>query len=275
MDVSASTRRTASYEVAAVRKALVILCSFTPTAPTLSVSDISRRLKVPKSTAHNLLRTLKSLGFVAQDTATKRYRLGHKVFELGELFPRNAQLVSDAMPRLRRLADQTKETVKFGIMSDAEVLVVAAIESSFMLHTRGDEGRRAPLHCTGLGKALLAALPDAEVREIAAQGGLRPFTPRTMTTLRRLEEELGQIRTDGCAFDWEEHEQGVRCVAASIKDPYGRPKAAISVSGPASRITSEKMSEFAALVVDAAKTISVLQDNQLVEVAVGRVKANT
>jgi DNA-binding IclR family transcriptional regulator len=253
--------RNTEYDVMAVRKALAILCAFTPETPTLSVTEISRQLNLPKSTAHNLLRTLKNFGFVTQEPQKKCYRLGHKVFELSELFSHNTQLVSYAMPHLRRLADQTKETVKLGILSGTAVLVIAAIESSFMLHTRGDEGRRALLNCTGLGKACLATLPDAEIREIAAHGGLEPITSRTITTLDRLEQEVAKIRACGYAVDWEENEQGVCCVAACIRDPSGRAKAAISISGPASRITRQRISKLAVLVMDAAGAISASQDN--------------
>jgi DNA-binding IclR family transcriptional regulator len=253
----------ADYDVMAVRKALAILCAFTPATPTLSVTEISRQLNLPKSTAHNLLRTLKHFGFVTQDPKEKCYRLGHKVFELSELFSHSTQLVNYAMPHLRRLADQTKETVKLGILSGTGVLVIAAIESSFMLHTRGDEGRLAPLYCTGMGKACLATLSDAEIREIAANGGLSPLTSRTITTLDSLEQEVARIRANGYAVDREENEQGVCCVAASVRDPYGRAKAVISVSGPTSRITRQRISKLGVLVMDATKAISASQDNPL------------
>ncbi|MCL5004949.1 MAG: IclR family transcriptional regulator [Acidobacteria bacterium] len=254
--------RNGKYDVMAVGKALAILCAFTPETPTLSVTEISDRLKLPKSTAHNLLGTLKHFGFVTQEPKEKFYQLGYKVFELSELFSHNTQLVNHAMPHLRRLADQTKETIKLGVLSGSEVLVIAAIESSFILHTRGDEGRRAPLYCTGLGKAWLATLPDDEIREIAAQIGLSPITSRTITTLDRLEQEVAKIRANGYAVDQQENEQGVCCVAACVHDPFGRPKAVVSVSGPSSRITHNRISKLAVLVLDAAEAISTPQGSQ-------------
>jgi DNA-binding IclR family transcriptional regulator len=244
-----------SYEVAAVRKALEILCEFSPESPWLTVSDLSRRLQIPKSTAHNLLRTLQNLDFVAQDN-DKRYRLGPRVFDLGLLFSDSARLVAHAVPHMRRLVDQTRETVKLGILSNSEVLVVRGIESPYQLHTRGDEGRRAALHSTGLGKAILASLQDAEVRDIVSQTGLSRFTSRTITNLRLLEQELAQIRIAGYALDWGENEDDVRCAAACIADSRTGAPAAISFSGPASRLTKDKIRQFATLLVEEAKAIS-------------------
>lgn len=245
-----------SVEVASVRKALEILCSFSRETPSLTVSELSRRLAIPKSTAHNLLRTLQSLDFLAQDPVEKRFRLGPRVFELGLVFSHITQLVAMAYPRLRRLAEQTRETVKLATLSGGEVLILAAMESPFQLHTRGDVGKRAPLHCTSLGKAMLASLPDSEIREIVAHQRLAPFTARTITSLASLEEEIRRIRMAGHSVDWEENEEGVSCVAAFIPDPQGRLVAAISVSGPVSRIKEESLAGIGAQVAEAARSIA-------------------
>jgi IclR family acetate operon transcriptional repressor len=243
------------YEVASVRKALDLLCAFGTVGPVLTVSDLSRYLSIPKSTAHNLLRTLQSMCFVMQDKE-KRFCLGPKVFELGLLFSRDTQFVTRAMPQVRRLADETKETVKLAIMSNDELLIVAAIESPYQLHTRGDQGRRVPLHCTSLGKALLALLPDEELHEIADRRGIPRFTPHTITSVKRLKEELSRIRHRGFALDREEHEEGVRCAGAGFIEPSSGALGAISVSGPGTRITEARLLEFGALVSEAARNIA-------------------
>jgi IclR family acetate operon transcriptional repressor len=243
------------YQVASVRKALELLCAFSTAGSILTVSDLSRYLSIPKSTTHNLLRTLQSLSFVTQDEE-KRFCLGPRVFELGLLFSRNTQLVARAMPHLRRLADETKETVKLAIISNDELLVVAAVESPYQLHTRGDQGRRAPLHCTSLGKALMALLPDEEPREIAARRGMPRFTLHTITSLNRLEEELSRIRRLGFALDREEHEEGVLCAAAGFIEPSSGALGAISISGPGTRITEGRLLEFGALAGQAARSIA-------------------
>lgn len=244
------------YEVAAVRKALAILCSFTNDRPALTVSDLGRMLKMPKSTAFNLLGTLQRFDFVSQDAATKQYRLGRKVFELGALFSGRSRLLTCALPHLQRLRESTKETVKLGVLADAGALVMAAIESPLILHTRGDEGRLAPLHCTGVGKALLALLPEDEWRGLIARAGLALFTPRTITSLAQLERDVNETRSRGYTVDYEEHEEGVRCVGAPVRDATGRERVVISVSGPASRFTTERVPGLAAQVVETAKAIS-------------------
>lgn len=245
-----------SVEVASVRKALEILCAFNRESPSLTVSELSRRLAIPKSTVHNLLRTLQSLDFLAQDPVDKQFRLGPRVFELGLVFSHITQLVAVAHPRLRRLAELTRETVKLATLSSGEVLILAAAESPFQLHTRGDVGRRAPVHCTSLGKAMLASLPDSEILEIVAHQGLAPFTAKTITSLASLEAEVRRIRTRGYAIDWEENEAGVACVAASIPDPQGRLVAAISISGPVSRINEDSLAGLGTKVLDVARSIA-------------------
>jgi DNA-binding IclR family transcriptional regulator len=253
--LNGSERQSATYEVGAVRKALEILCQFTAEEPSLSVSDLSRRLNIPKSTTHNLLRTLESYDFLKQDPADRRYWLGPRVCELGLRFSHGTRLVAAARPHLRKLADLTKETVKLGVLSGHEVFILTAIESPYQLHTRGDEGLRAPLHCTGLGKALLARLSDQEVREIVSGRGLPRFTPHTIATVAGLKKELERIRGDGYTVDREENELGVVCVAASLVDTSAGTKAALSVSAPASRLCGERITECARQVREAARAI--------------------
>ncbi|MGB9605209.1 MAG: IclR family transcriptional regulator [Bryobacteraceae bacterium] len=242
--------------VGAVAKALKILCQFDASTPALSVSQVSRRLEIPKSTAHNLLRTLEAFDFLHQDPADRRYRLGPRLFELSRLFCHHTPLLAAARPHLERLAAETHETVKLGVLSEDEVLILAAVESPYQLHTRGDEGKRAPLHCTGLGKAILAVLPGEQVRQIAARWGLPKYTARTITALEALEKELAQIRSRGYALDWEENEEGVVCVAAPIPDPQGGLWASISVSAPISRMTRPRVVRMAAQVMVAARAVA-------------------
>jgi DNA-binding IclR family transcriptional regulator len=168
------------YDVGSVRKALEILCAFNGGPPSLGVADVSRQLGMPKSTAHNLLQTLESLDFLRQDPADRRYRLGPRLYELGLQYSHSTHLISSAAPHLQSLGIETKETVKLGVRSGDEVLIVAAVESPYQLHTQGDLGTRAPLHCTGLGKAILATLGAEEVTaNLAAENALRSTGPRT------------------------------------------------------------------------------------------------
>lgn len=244
------------YEVGSVGKALSILSLFTQERPALNVTDVSRLLDVPKSTAHNLLRTLQRFNFVSQDSVSKHYRLGRKLYELGTLYSRGNDLLTHALPHLLGLREKTQETVKLGVLTNTEVLVVRALESPLMLHTRGDEGRLAPLYCTGIGKALLALLSNEEVRDVLAKVGLRARTPRTVTALSRLEEEVEEVRRQGFSVDLEENEEGVHCIGAPVGEVSGE-RVAISVSGPASRFSRNRIPGLAPLVVETAGVIAV------------------
>jgi DNA-binding IclR family transcriptional regulator len=255
MNKIATGKTNGNYEVAAVRKALEILCEFGADPPSLSVSDISRRMEMPKSTTHNLLRTLEAMDFLKQDPADKRYRLGPRLYELGMRFSHNTRLVAATLPHLKRLGAETKETVKLGVLSDNEILVLAAVESPYQLHTRGDEGCRAPLHCTALGKAILATLPAERVRSILQNKGLPRFTPHTIATMQRLEEELARVHEEGYTVDWEENELGVICVAAAISILVDGTAAALSVSAPASRLTRERIREYGERVMETARAV--------------------
>jgi DNA-binding IclR family transcriptional regulator len=243
-------------EVAAVRKALEILCQFDVCQPVHSVSGLSRNLKIPKSTVHNLLRTLERLDFVQQEPGDRRYRLGPRVFELGTVYSHKGRLTSVAYPFMRKLAAQTKETVKIGVPSNSDVVILAAIESPFQLHTRGDAGLRAPLHCTGLGKAILSTFDDEGVEEAVTVRELSALTPNTITDLRALRTELREIRERGYALDVEENELGVVCAAAPVTDPARGIAAALSVSAPASRMNSTQLQACAKLVARTAKLVA-------------------
>jgi DNA-binding IclR family transcriptional regulator len=243
------------YEVGSVRKALEILCAFNGGPPSLGVADVSRQLGMPKSTTHNLLQTLESLDFLRQDPADRRYRLGPRLYELGLQYSHSTHLISSAAPHLQSLGAETKETVKLGVLSGDEVLIVAAVESPYQLHTRGDLGTRAPLHCTGLGKAILATLGAEEVTAITGRRGLARYTAHSITSVKALQRELDRVRTCGFATDLEENEEGVVCAAAAIEVRLHREVAAVSVSGPSSRVDAARLKQSSNLVVQTARAI--------------------
>ncbi len=244
------------YEVSSVRKALDILTAFSLTNPEWTLSALARRLRLPKSTAHNLLRTLQSFDLIYQDREHRAYRLGPRALEIGLAFSRSSEVLAQARPILRRLAERTRETVKLGIFSNDQVVIIAAVESTHQLHTRGDIGTRWPLHSTGLGKAILSALPPEEAERLVERRGIAQFTGRTLSSWERLSGELATIRSTGYALDLEENECGVRCVAAPIVDALRGSVAAISVSGPTVRLEDDRLAELARQVVAAARSIS-------------------
>lgn len=220
-----------------------LLGSFTPVTPAWSLTDLARRLNIPKSTAHNLLQTLRDFDFVHQDQESRDYRLGPRALEIGLTFVRGNDILAHARSVLKRLGEQTGETVKFGILSSNQVLIVAASESPRQLHTRGDLGTRWPLHSSSLGKAILSQLNWEEAQAILNQTGLPRFTSSTLGSLDEVAREIKQIRSRGFSVDREENEPGVCCVASPVSDPLQGTIGAISVSGPASRITEGRLAE--------------------------------
>ena len=251
-----SVLRNQPYEVSSVRKALDLLTAFSPTTPEWSLSALARRLCLPKSTAHNLLRTLQMFDLVHQDPSRRVYRLGPRALELGLAFSLNSEVLAQARPVLRKLSSAVQETVKLGVLSSDEVLIVAAVESTHQLHTRGDMGTRWPLHSTSLGKAILSVLPIEEARNLVQRRGTRQFTERTHRSWKELRNELEMIRSAGYARDLEENERGVRCIAAPIVDGLRGYVAAVSISGPRVRLEDDRFDELAREVKAAAKCIA-------------------
>ena len=251
-----STSRGSAYEVCSVRKALDLLTSFSLHEPEWSLSAVARRLGLPKSTAHNLLRTLESFDLVHQDHEGRAYRLGPRALELGLAFAHSSALLANGRPILRELAGATQETVKLGLLSNDQVVILAAVESHHQLHTRGDIGTRWPLHCTSLGKAILSALPPEEAERVVRRRGLAKLTGRTVSSWERLSVELDRIRATRYALDLEENEPGVRCIAAPLVDPLRGWVTAISVSGPRTRLKDDRLAELAREVVAAAKRLA-------------------
>ncbi|MCC6363557.1 MAG: IclR family transcriptional regulator [Bryobacterales bacterium] len=254
---------TRDYGVSSVRKALELLGCFTPRATSWTLSDLARAVRMPKSTTHNLLRTLHEFDLVRQDPQTRSYRLGPRALELGLTFAKGTDMLSHARPVLSRLAEASGETVKLGMLSQGQVLVIAAVESTRQLHTRGDVGTRWPLHSSSLGKAILSVLPSEEAADILARHGMPRFTQSTVTTWAEMQREIQRIRSRGYALDLEENEPGVCCVAAALADPLNRTVAAISVSGPSVRMKAGAVDEFARHLTAAARSIARYFDREI------------
>jgi DNA-binding IclR family transcriptional regulator len=221
-----------------------------------SLAEITDSVQLPKTTVHRLLETLQCEGYVEQNPETRQFLLSSKILELAASFLGRLDVREVARPILMELWQQSQETVHLGLLDNGEVLYVEKLESPHTIRMYSEIGRRAPLHCTGLGKALLANLPAEEFEQIVAQRGLPRFTENTLVNRANLLEELATIRSQGVAFDNEEHEKSVRCVAAPVYDAQSRVIAAISIAGPAFRMTAERQKDLEPYVVAAAQRIS-------------------
>jgi DNA-binding IclR family transcriptional regulator len=244
--------------VKSVKRAIDLLRTFSLEEPELSVTDLSRRLGVHKSTISRLLSTLEEGGLVNRNPETGRYRLGVGLIELAGLVVLHADLRRIARPALSQLAQLTQETVNLAVREGDEAINVEHVApSGRRILNIGWVGRRTPLHASSTGKILLAYLPKEEWSALLHQP-LTPFTEYTITDLVALQQELAQVRRRGYATGLEELEIGLNAVAAPVRDHYNRLIAAISTAGPTNRLTRERIEEQTAhQVMDCAQHISL------------------
>jgi len=239
-----------------VVKALQILEAFTIDAPELSIGDLQEKLSIPKVSIYRFMRILINRGFIRQNPHTRRYSLGIRVFELGSIVLRNFELRKIAFPLIDDLSKASGETVHLGVLDGLQAVSIEGVESDRSLRISVPIGKRVFLHSTGIGKAILAFLPDEEIDRIINGVGLPRFTPNTIAERTALLKGIQAIRQYGYAVDNEENEQGVRCVASPIFDADKRVVASISISGPAMRIPIERIPELAEMVIKTTRSIS-------------------
>jgi DNA-binding IclR family transcriptional regulator len=240
-----------------VDRVVDILETFASQGPELGVSDVSRALGLKKATTHRLLASLLRRGIVAQDRETRRYRLGMKLWELGQLAISQVDWVERVKPYLQGLTDSSGETTHLAVLSDGQALYVEKVESSRSLRMPSQVGRRLPVHCTGVGKALVAFLPEEVLEGLLTRRGLAGMTPNTITDMDALQRELARVRERGYAVDNEEIEEGLRCIAAPVRDHTGHVVAAVSIAGPSSRLRPDTVPAQANDVVAAANGMSL------------------
>jgi DNA-binding IclR family transcriptional regulator len=221
----------------------------------LSAAEVAKLCDLSRPTAYRLIRTLATRGYLTRDDDT-HYRLGTQVLSLSQNVLDALDLPELAQPYIRQLSDITNETAYVSVLDDDEILYVGKAESSQSVRTHTKIGSRNMLHCTAMGKAMLAFLPEDDRAELVERLGLTTNTAKTITERAALTEELDTIRAQQFAIDDEESEEGVRCVGAPIFDHSGRVRAAISVSGPAYRLSVSRLVALSSLVMDTARTIS-------------------
>lgn len=240
-----------------VGKALDILdCLINAKAP-LPTKEIARCCGISRPTAYRLLSTLGAYGYVTRDhNQDERYRLGYKVLELSKSLLDGIELRQQALPFLTSLSQSTNETVHLAVLDRDEVIYIDKVESTQAVRMHSTIGSRNPVHCTSLGKAILAYLSLEERKRILASVTMERRTANTITDPARLEEHLNAVRLQGFAMDDLENEDGIRCVGAPIFGYSGAVVAAVSVSGPAYRMSAERAGEIGAQLRTTAALIS-------------------
>ena len=220
------------------------------------VTEVGQALGVHKSTASRLLATMESRGYVAKNDVTGKYSLGMRVVELAKTKLDQLDLRTYARPFLEELVRRTEETAHLAILDQGSIVYLDKVDTPHTLIMRSRIGYRISAHCTALGKAILAALPEAKIDAILQKDGLHNFTPNTITDPLMFKEHLRKVRIQGFAIDDEEHEEGMRCAAAIIRNHTGCVVGAISVTGPAVRVSRQRVAEIGILVRDACLRLS-------------------
>ena len=223
---------------------------------TYTLTELSRGLHLHVSTVHRLLVNLLRQGFVEMDPVTGGYRLGFRVLRMGLKVLDRMDFRRVADPLLQQLNRATEETVHLAIFHGERAISIEKFGTPQPVGLTAPLGGVLSLHCTGVGKALLAYQDDATVKRVVESSGLQRYTARTITTLPQLRKELARIREEGYSVDNEEAMDGLRCVAAPIFDHAGKVIAAFSVAGPATRVTPARVPELARLVTETSRQIS-------------------
>jgi IclR family transcriptional regulator, acetate operon repressor len=240
-----------SVGVQSLDRAFALLEHMAEAGGDVALSELSARSGLPLPTIHRIVRTLVASGYVRQ-LPSRRYALGPRLIGLGDAASR--MLGEWARPHLTELVDACGETANLAMLDGDAVVYVAQVPSRHAMRMFTEVGRRVPAHCTGVGKALLAQLPSPAARALIARTGLPAATPHTITDPEAFARELVAIRARGYAVDDAEQELGVRCVATAVP---GAPSAtALSVSGPASRVTWEVVERVVPLLQASATTLA-------------------
>lgn len=242
---------------ASVRRALLLVRAIGERAggTGITLADLARSVEINKSTALRLLRPLMDEGLVAQDETTSRYRLGYTIVTLAQALLEDIEVRRIAAPLLRELMRSVGETVHLVLFEAPHVVYIDKIEAARAVRMHSRIGQREPCYCTAVGKAILANRPPEDT-DAVIENGLVRRTETTITAAEALRKELVETRRRGYAVDDMENEMEVRCVAAPLFDYQGDAFAAISVSGPASRITKRRVARLGDEVMATAGDIS-------------------
>ena len=221
-----------------------------------TLSEIAHKTALPKSTAHHLLRALTQFGYLVQDADARHYRLGPRLFRLvGHAWTMD-ELAEISRPFLEDLSRRTGEGTSLAVLRDGVVTIIAKRDHDGPVRVVQEVGASRPIYCTAVGKALAAFLAPAELTPIVARLRFEPMTAKTIRTAAAFRQELARIRATGFALDNEEHIEGIRCIAAPVRDHSGEVRASLCVLGPKSRLPQRRLAELRKTLAAVASTLS-------------------
>lgn len=241
-----------------VGKALRLLCLLSEHPHGAGLSQLAQAAGYPVSTTHRLLKSLQREGFAHSDDTSRRYSLGLRLFELGQRVSHGRGFAGVALPVMQRVTVETREPTLMSVLDGHEQLYVHYVEGSQQVQIIGEPGNRGPLHCTAMGKCLVAFQSAEGSRRLVAELELPRFTPNTITRNDAFAEEIARVRQLGYALSDEEHEFGIRAVGVPVIRADGVAIAALSTAAPAYRMTIERLCQFVPALQDAARELAAV-----------------
>lgn len=229
------------YAIQAVINAINLMEVFGGEQDELDINETSKKLSLLPSYVERMLKTLGARGYVEQNKATGKYRLGLKIFELGQIFIKHLNLRKESLKVLKDVVDKCNETAYISVIRGNDVIYLDGVEANHPIRVISRVGYRIPPHCTSAGKVLIAYLALEELEKFLTETELVRFTPNTITSREELIQHLIEVKDKGYARDREEFEEGVGCIGVPIRDFTGKVMASLSISGPIPRLSEERI----------------------------------
>jgi len=226
----------------------------------INLEQLANETSLPKATLHRFLNTLVTLGYVFRDPYDQ-YSLTLKMFSVGSKGLSHMDIAQDARPIAMQLGERLGETVHMGVLDQDMAMYIMKMESKYTIRMYSRVGKRIPLYCTAIGKVLLSGMDPQILSHTLDHLRLVPFTEHTITDRSVLEHELQKIRDSGYGEDRQEHEEGIRCIAAPVFDHTGQVIAGLSVSWPLFRFDEDHCDGYVSAVIESARAISSLMGN--------------
>ena len=255
-DRAAPDRAARGNLVQSLSRALHILTILGQSDSPMSLTAVAEAAELSPSTTHRLLTTLQEEKYVRFDQGKRGWAVGLQAFMTGSGFLKTRSLLDVARPRMRRLMEETSEVVNLAVEENGEAIYLHRVGSPRIAQVAVPVTDRTLLHCSAVGKALLAGMPDARIQSILNQRGMRQFTRTTVSSLPALHRELTLTRSRGYAIDQEERVSGMRCVAAPIYDENAHVIGALSLSSTNQRIDEARVTTFGELVKRTAAAVT-------------------
>ncbi|KJS17543.1 MAG: hypothetical protein VR69_04165 [Peptococcaceae bacterium BRH_c4b] len=240
--------------VHSVERALIILEALARQPQGFGCTELGQILKLHKSTVHRIVSTLQAYGFAEKDPHTERYKLGNKIIYLGLKTLNNLDFRKVATPFMQELVEISRETVQLAVLDRGEVLFVERDHSPEVVTVNLDW--RGEIHCTAEGKVLLATLPEQGIKELLGNQEMKKYTANTITNIDQMIAHLNKINKQGFAVNAEEMAEGVRSIAAPVYNHSGSVIAALSITGPSSRLSLERIYRLVNVLKEACMSIS-------------------